>query len=823
MSTPRTRSVQESGNSLRNLYKRLADLKNLIIFLNKCLKHNLTPKYIQRMINCKNKYNFNDNVSIVYRYKNLVKKHTEKLVRLEIKNAYVEINKLDCQLDKTWLDLQKTNSFSELNNINIHCETIYKQQFVKKKRILEKKFLELAESEGSLYYQYIRGDNNRNYLVNLTSSEIPEEVTRILNMGPKFAYNADEDKNILRVISDSESILKNFNDQKTKNELRKKISYMITNYRMRKKRNKTPIIEQQIIKDIKATKRFKKENEEHLVFLEADKGNKTVIMKKAEYNEKMQNILDDQEKYKKLGDDSIVFRRVENSIKNRFKILEKKSMLSKEEIKQLQINVSYPGKIYGTVKIHKPGNELRPIITSCQTPNSKISKYLASILKTIVCHDHRIKNSIECIDTLNSLKMEENEILCSLDIKNLFPQIPIDIIVQIIEEKWETLKNFTNLDKDEFLLTFNTCINSNIFMYKQTYYKQISGTPIGNPLSSVLADLLIDHIYTTIIEKFAPKLIWFYVDDSLAIIEKTKIDNLIHDLNKFHSNIVYTYEKEQNNSLNFLDIIITKSDDGYLRTNLYEKPSKSDRVLNFLSQHPPHQKRNIVANEVERILKLVHPSHHQENIQKVKEKFQKNGYPDDYLNITVRNTIQKHTQQNSPVLGRDPQNTVQKYGSIVYIPSLTETIKRILAQFNICLAMKPQKPLATIVNNKTPVNILDQCNLVYQITCESCAKLKHKDTVYIGQTKRKLRDRLREHFNSVTKKQMSSALAIHAIDENHEFCFENPKILCREENLAKREFLESHYIMKNKNSVNFRCEKECVSLIYSNILSELKA
>lgn len=119
---------------------------------------------------------------------------------------------------------------------------------------------------------------------------------------------------------------------------------------------------------------------------------------------------------------------------------------------------------------------------------------------------------------------------------------------------------------------------------------------------------------------------------------------------------------------------------------------------------------------------------------------------------------------------------------------------------------------------------------MHQVSKESAIHLwvtflvrtKQIETVYIGQTKRKLRVRLKEHFNSVAKKNMCSALAYHAIDEGHEFDFEAPRILCREENLTKREFLESHYIIKNKNSVNFRCEKESVSLIYSNILADLK-
>ena len=54
--------------------------------------------------------------------------------------------------------------------------------------------------------------------------------------------------------------------------------------------------------------------------------------------------------------------------------------------------------------------------------------------------------------------------------------------------------------------------------------------------------------------------------------------------------IEFTMESEVNGKLPFLDTIVTKQTDGRLVTNVYRKPTHSDRYLHFSSHHPFHAK-----------------------------------------------------------------------------------------------------------------------------------------------------------------------------------------------------------------------------------------
>ena len=61
-----------------------------------------------------------------------------------------------------------------------------------------------------------------------------------------------------------------------------------------------------------------------------------------------------------------------------------------------------------------------------------------------------------------------------------------------------------------------------------------------------------------------PRLWKRYVDDILEIVNKDQVDNLTDHLNQTDptDSIKFTYEKESNNSIPFLDTLIVRKPDG---------------------------------------------------------------------------------------------------------------------------------------------------------------------------------------------------------------------------------------------------------------------
>ena len=66
-----------------------------------------------------------------------------------------------------------------------------------------------------------------------------------------------------------------------------------------------------------------------------------------------------------------------------------------------------------------------------------------------------------------------------------------------------------------------------------------------------------------------PKIWKRYVDDTFAILSSDKVDIFLQYLNSQQPTIRFTMETETNNTIPFLDTLVTRDSDGYLSTSVY--------------------------------------------------------------------------------------------------------------------------------------------------------------------------------------------------------------------------------------------------------------
>ncbi|XP_075163076.1 uncharacterized protein LOC142235701 [Haematobia irritans] len=131
-------------------------------------------------------------------------------------------------------------------------------------------------------------------------------------------------------------------------------------------------------------------------------------------------------------------------------------------------------------------------------------------------------------------------------------------------------------------------------------------------------------------------------------------------------------------------------------------------------------------------------------------------------------------------------------------------------------AKQNNSPLFT--QTKTKIEITEQSNVVYEITCtgnstEKCGKC------YIGTTKRSLATRIAEHEGDIKKEKMTTALAQHCIENNHNADLRNVKILDKERRENKRYTLESLRIQqKTTSAINRKEDKDNANANYSIVL-----
>ena len=142
------------------------------------------------------------------------------------------------------------------------------------------------------------------------------------------------------------------------------------------------------------------------------------------------------------------------------------------------------------------------------------------------------------------------------------------------------------LPKDDIIDLLKLCLTSSFFHYNGKHYKQLHGTTMGSPVSSVLAEIVMQNIEQPALATYKQTMpLWFcYVYDTFTAKHKDEIDFLHEHLNKQNTNIQFNREIEENDKIPFLNCLVSR-DNNKLRTSVYRKLTNTDRLLDQCSYH----------------------------------------------------------------------------------------------------------------------------------------------------------------------------------------------------------------------------------------------
>ena len=146
--------------------------------------------------------------------------------------------------------------------------------------------------------------------------------------------------------------------------------------------------------EFRALRELKMDN--NRLILTADKGVALVVIDKAEYIKKAEELLKEKT-YKKITEDPTVKQK--NKLINILRNIKTEGGLNEETYRRLYPTGAGSPKFYGLPKIHKPGIPLRPIISSIDTVTYNTAKELAKILKPLVgLSNHHVHNTRDFVE-----------------------------------------------------------------------------------------------------------------------------------------------------------------------------------------------------------------------------------------------------------------------------------------------------------------------------------------------------------------------------------------------------------------------------------------
>ncbi|BHF85433.1 hypothetical protein SprV_1002859800 [Sparganum proliferum] len=139
------------------------------------------------------------------------------------------------------------------------------------------------------------------------------------------------------------------------------------------------------------------------------------------------------------------------------------------------------------------------------------------------------------------------------------------------------------------------------YMFDGTVYEQVKGTPMGSPISGLIAEAVLQRLESLVILHHKPKVWARYVDDTFVIIERDQVLTFQEHLNAVFPDIQFTMGEEENNQLAFLDVLVCRKDFGGLKTKEFRKAANTMQLLNFNSNHPISHKRSCVRTLYRRV------------------------------------------------------------------------------------------------------------------------------------------------------------------------------------------------------------------------------
>lgn len=769
-------------NKYYSLKTKIALLSKDIWFNNQCITNEVIPKYVGITAQSHSK--------AAIAASNLGR---IKWVKSEIRSLHGKKQNLYEQLYKLHLEIlnDKLESKMEHNNEKFKYELGIKLRA--KQENLDRKLHKLMSEKHKSYEQDTENKHKfHTRTKNLTKINLNLNEIRVLDKGLKHNLGSSYNNanNLKQTIVDCERAIA-FIHPAERNHTR----HLLLE-KLNKVKNNPLKVNQYEAKTIKNLKKKLKDND--ILTLKADKGNAVVLMYKADYIEKTVDFLKTNNINEIKKDPTTKYQ---NNIKSAIKKIDL-IMNNSDKLKIINMNPKAPN-LRALPKIHKDNVPIRPIVNFRSAPGYKLSSFLQKYLKSNITliNNRSLSNSKQLINKIEGIKFDINSKMCSLDLVNMYTNIPLRGALKAIEAN--LFRNNINKNEIKEVITLlKLVLGQNYFMFDSKIYLQKEGLGMGSPLSGLIADIFLNEIENKMIDeikKLDPDLQWLrYVDDVWIKYNSVKIDSetILKKCNNHSNKIQFTKEDEINGNLNYLDVELNRTDNGLI-IGIYRKPTTTSHTIHASSNHPEQHKKAAFRCYINRAETIPNNTSSKEKEYKLIEHLAlENGYNLNWLN----NIKIKMANRRTNPINQDKKPFVK----FTYINKQTNQIVQLLRnKFKFNIAFSTKNNIRNQLGNHN-LNLTDKYENsgIYKLICgvDSCAK------GYVGQTGRSFNTRFKEHRLSV-KYGRASAFGMHAFDSDHPFTkiedtMQIMKIINKGRDMNTYEAMEIYLERNNPNNLN---------------------
>ena len=312
-------------------------------------------------------------------------------------------------------------------------------------------------------------------------------------------------------------------------------------------------------------------------------------------------------------------------------------------------------------------------------------------------------------------------------------------------------------------MLIQTILNQNYFSFQNKIYRPEKGVSMGSPISNTVTEIFLQNLEQSYLKQLLDtnNIIFYtrYVDDILIIYNSTQITpEIINDqINKIHPNLHFTPTQEQNNTINFLDLLLIRQPTA-IDIDIFRKPTTTD-TINFTSNHPTEHKMAVYHHLIHRMLTLpLTTKRRKMECQKILTIASNNNNSPLQLIMKLK-TQMKHKAQTNTTKDKN-----KKWASFTYHSSKIRKITNLFKHTNIKIAFQSTNTIQHLTEpRKQDITQEHNKSGIYKLSCKTCNK------AFIGQTSRDLTKRHREHIRFIKNNDPQSAYAVHILNNIHEY------------------------------------------------------
>ena len=738
-------STYASTAKLQEVSCKAATAKNQVTFLNRCIRHQIIPRFLQIKSPFPSK-----------RIKNITEEHKKKLLiatRNDAKTRYFKRSEESKQLTQILREQLSDEHFSTITRVTASSK---EKKFLEVRTKLKNKFELLYEAKYKR--PFTKTNENQTAVKNCVldlAGDIPDDQRTILNLGPKFAVTP---KTIpyMEIVTSTEVEALNLEKegQHAKAELlRQEVKRILIN----EKQPRPNLTKEQLttIKEIREDK--------DIDIYPYDKGNGFVRLKKEMAQSKM---------IEGIGETVILQKdptktHLDKIQKLLARIRQEVNMPSDLYYKLYPSDAIVP-RAYGQCKAHKPTKSypFRVLVSTIGTAPYKVSKYLVKIIQpTLSKSPVVIKNAKAFVEEAKTWDISPNEIQVSYDVVALYPSVPVEKailnLMEMLQKDFEDFKTRTILKLEHVKQLMEVCLYKSYFLWNKQIHSLKDSGPIGLSLMVVLAESFLQMIEnkSLIIARNPPITHKRYVDDSHdRFLTKDSSEEFLTILNAQDERVQFTAEyeivtvetetEEGKSELNYLEVTTINNKRGKYDFKVFRKEAITNIQIKPESCHSDKIKEGVFKGFILRAKAICSKEYLNQEIDFIKQIFVENGYDEVKLDELIKETEVKKTK------AKDTKE--KRYTSLPWIPGLSQKLKKAFKRADCTISFKSPRNLESILTSKNKPEMPPNSQPGVYFVPTGCQR------GYTGETKKQISTRNKEHEKAIFKGDTKNdALAGH--------------------------------------------------------------